>query len=107
MLERRAQSEVEAAAPILRRNRLHAPTLIRLLDERKAARTQTGLKELAERYGLDVDVMERIASFVSSPSIPANALRTSLTEGERDEVRPSTRVSTTKTLLPFCALTRV
>ncbi|KAJ7582814.1 hypothetical protein C8J56DRAFT_955798 [Mycena floridula] len=72
-LESLAQSEQEAAAPHMTRNRLHAMSVTNLLDERKAATTKRDLARLAEKYGIDASKLENLARFVSSPSVEAGS----------------------------------
>lgn len=69
MFQSRAESEVEAAAPRLARNHLHAPSLSQLLDERKGARSAGDVEVLARKWGVDVEKLESVARFVNSPSV--------------------------------------
>jgi len=62
-------SEEEAASPTPVQNRLHASSLSELLDERKSITSTLELAELAKRYGIDVEVLERVAQYVNSPSV--------------------------------------
>lgn len=58
-----------SASPSNVRNRLSAPTLINLLDERKNCTTRKELEDLAVGYDIDLEVLEGLAKFVNSPSI--------------------------------------
>lgn len=83
LFKSRAQSEAEASSSQRTKNRLHAPTLSQLLDERKAARTEKDLEQLCTKYGIDQDKVASLARFVSSPSIDGRtAVRTTAKDGE-------------------------
>ncbi|GAA5979194.1 hypothetical protein JCM11641_008457 [Rhodosporidiobolus odoratus] len=51
------------------RNQLSARTLANLLDERKEAKTQQELEEIAREYGMEPNVVAQIARFVTTPSV--------------------------------------
>ncbi|KAG8905875.1 hypothetical protein FRB99_008086 [Tulasnella sp. 403] len=66
----RLQSEHQALSGVPVHNRLLASTLTDLLDERKDMTTggkTTG--GLSKKYGIDEDLLKRLASHVNSPSI--------------------------------------
>jgi len=63
------QAEAEAAPSSTVRNRLLAPTLSDLLDERKAVKSAKELQVLANKYAIDVEKLENVAQFVNSPSV--------------------------------------
>lgn len=67
--QKREASELEAASFKPIRNRLHASTLTELLDERKNVSSAAEMAELAKKYNVDLQVLERLARFVNSPSI--------------------------------------
>lgn len=52
-----------------------AGTLHGLLEERKSVATREELEKLASRYEIDVDKLESVARFVSSPSVDEGAVR--------------------------------
>ena len=72
LFQSRAASEDEASSFKPAHNHLYAGSLHELLDERKSARTHQDLINLANRYNIDVDKMERLARFVTSPSVDNN-----------------------------------
>ncbi|KZV91101.1 hypothetical protein EXIGLDRAFT_770263 [Exidia glandulosa HHB12029] len=63
------QSEDEGARTRPPRNKLHASALAQLLDELRDLRTNDEVAQLAERYNMDLDVLERLAQVVNTPSI--------------------------------------
>jgi len=65
-------SENEAANPP--QNRVQASRLSQLLDERKSIRTERDMEFLAKRFGVDLEKLESISKFVTTPSVHANAL---------------------------------
>ncbi|KAJ7046589.1 hypothetical protein C8F04DRAFT_1061008 [Mycena alexandri] len=73
MFNSRSQSENEAAAQNPTQNRIRAPQLSRLLDERKSIRTRREMEFLAARYGLDLEKIDAIAEFLSTPSVHENS----------------------------------
>ena len=56
------------------RNRLRAATLSELLDARKGAPTTLDLKTLAEKYGIDKQKIEKLATFVNTPSVDGGSM---------------------------------
>ncbi|KAJ7172666.1 hypothetical protein C8R46DRAFT_160180 [Mycena filopes] len=73
MFKSRTQSENEAAAQQPTQNRIRAPQLSRLLDERKFMRTRRDMEFLAARYGVDLEKLDVIAEFLSTPSVHENS----------------------------------
>ncbi|KAJ7632439.1 hypothetical protein FB45DRAFT_503176 [Roridomyces roridus] len=87
MFDSQLQSESEAAAAVQAPNRLHAPTLSRLLDERKSIRTPRDMEYLAKRFGIDIDKLEAVARYVSTPSVdPRTAVRVTGKDGDSSQV---------------------
>jgi len=87
MFDSRVQSENEAAAPIPTQNRLQAPRLAMLLDERKSIRTRRDMEFLAQRFGVDLEKLDAIAKFVSTPSVQANsAVRVASKDGQEKQI---------------------
>ncbi|KAF9002024.1 hypothetical protein BDQ17DRAFT_1390969 [Cyathus striatus] len=66
------QSEHEASSTQPTKNRLTAFSLTELLDARKAARGQADIEQLAEKFGLDLQQMQNVTRFVSSPSVDSS-----------------------------------
>ncbi|KAJ6513861.1 hypothetical protein C8R47DRAFT_1092134 [Mycena vitilis] len=73
MFNSQVQSENEAAAPTPTQNRVQAPILSQLLDERKSIRTKRDMEFLAKRYGVDLEKLDTMAKFLSTPSIHQNS----------------------------------
>ncbi|EAU88136.2 hypothetical protein CC1G_03808 [Coprinopsis cinerea okayama7 len=69
LFQSRLASEEEASSLKPSKNRLFASSLHDLLNERKAAQTRQDLDKLARKYDVDVDKMERLARFLSTPSV--------------------------------------
>ncbi|KAA1471341.1 hypothetical protein DENSPDRAFT_776207 [Dentipellis sp. KUC8613] len=67
--ESRAQSEADAASSHAPRNRLLAASLSDLLDQRKYATSRKELEKFAEQYGIEVQKLESVARYVSTPSV--------------------------------------
>ncbi|KAJ7738490.1 hypothetical protein DFH07DRAFT_840984 [Mycena maculata] len=87
MFNSRVQSENEAAAPTQTLNRVQAPTLSRLLDERKSIRTRRDMEFLAQRFGLEVEKLDAIAKFLSTPSVHQNsAVRVTGESGDEKQI---------------------
>lgn len=75
MLKIQQDSEMDANAGSSTRNRLLAPSLIDLLDERKAVTSPQELDRLAAKYNMDPSVLESLARFVNSPSADETTVR--------------------------------
>ncbi|EPT00335.1 hypothetical protein FOMPIDRAFT_1060342 [Fomitopsis schrenkii] len=75
VFQARQRSEEDARSPTPTRNRMLAGTLHGLLEERKSVATREELEKLASRYEIDVDKLESVARFVSSPSVDEGAVR--------------------------------
>jgi 3,4-dihydroxy-2-butanone 4-phosphate synthase len=84
LFQSRNQSEEEAVSMQPTRNRLHAATLSELLDARKDVRTTQDLKKLAEKYGIDKQKTEKLATFVNTPSVDGGSM-TRTVEKDGDE----------------------
>ncbi|GAA5881281.1 hypothetical protein JCM3774_000951 [Rhodotorula dairenensis] len=77
MAERRRVEEIaEQTPPHKVRNVLSAGTLAHLFDERKACKTQAELDNLSREFGMDPEIVERLAKHLNSPSISKIALPT-------------------------------
>jgi len=68
ILKTQQDSETDANAANTTQNRLLAGSLIELLDERKAVRSQLELDQLASKYNIDSSILESLARFVNSPT---------------------------------------
>ncbi|KAJ6546495.1 hypothetical protein DFH09DRAFT_1249056 [Mycena vulgaris] len=87
MFNSRVQSETEAAAPIPTQNRVQAPKLSRLLDERKSIRTQRDMEFLAKRFDIDLEKLDAISKFVTTPSVHENStIRVMAKDGEERQI---------------------
>ncbi|KAL5533310.1 hypothetical protein ACEPAF_5086 [Sanghuangporus sanghuang] len=69
VLQSRQTSEEEAASYTPPRNRLRASELFSVLEARKTSHSPNQLQEVARQYNVDLDVLERLARFVNTPSI--------------------------------------
>jgi len=75
LFESRARAEDEAAAVRTPRNRLHVGTLVALLEERQngnafaGAGPTTTTRQLGEKYGMDVERIERLVRSVNVPNV--------------------------------------
>ena len=69
VLQSREASEQQAASYAPPRNRLRASELVDALEQRKAARSREELQEIARKYNMDANVLERIGRFTNTPSI--------------------------------------
>jgi uncharacterized protein len=55
------------------KNRLNAQSIIALLDERKECKSRREVEELAIAYDMDIDILDRLARWINSPSIETGA----------------------------------
>jgi hypothetical protein len=78
LFESRARAEDEAVGTRTPHNRLHVSSLVALLEERRdmvigaGGNSTTALaatRQLAEKYGLDVERLERLVRCVNVPSV--------------------------------------
>ncbi|KAJ3772368.1 hypothetical protein FB446DRAFT_736923 [Lentinula raphanica] len=74
MIESRVQSEQEAASMHPSRNHIQASTLTFLLDKTKSTASRQEIKELADKYGVDLEKIEMLTQHVTSPSINPNSV---------------------------------
>ncbi|CAA7267629.1 unnamed protein product [Cyclocybe aegerita] len=82
LFESRAEAVNESSQPT--RNKLYAFVLSDLLDKRKAVKTRADLEKLAKEYNVDVDKLEGLARFVSSPSISNSNVRPAKGKSEEE-----------------------
>lgn len=75
MLHSRDISEQQASSSAQTRNRVLAGSLYQLLEERKNVRSRDELTSLANSYGMDETVLERLAQTINSPSIAEETRR--------------------------------
>ncbi|POY76586.1 hypothetical protein BMF94_0175 [Rhodotorula taiwanensis] len=77
LAERQRVDEIAEQTPAHKvRNLLSAGTLAHLFDERKACTSQKELDELSREFGMDPEIVERLAKHVNTPSISKIALPT-------------------------------
>lgn len=72
MKKREAEAEEDEIDPMIlskRKNVLSSPLLVSLLDERKDVKSQAELQELADRYNVDMSVLDQLGEFFNSPSV--------------------------------------
>jgi hypothetical protein len=75
LFESRTRAEDEAAGARTPRNRLHVSSLVALLEERRemgvfrAGAGAVDTRQLAEKYGVDVERVERLVRSVNVPSV--------------------------------------
>lgn len=79
LFESRTRAEDEAAGARAPRNRLHVSSLVALLEERRemdvfhagggAGAGAVDMRQLAEKYGVDVERVERLVRSVNIPSV--------------------------------------
>ncbi|KAF9065314.1 hypothetical protein BDP27DRAFT_67856 [Rhodocollybia butyracea] len=74
IIESQKQSEQEAISMQPSRNRVQASTLSFLLDKSKSASTRQEMIELADQYGVDIEILEKISQYVTSPSIKSDSV---------------------------------
>ena len=77
--ESRSRAEDDAASPRTPRNRLHVSSLVALLEEHRDMTVFGGsagagdgaveVRRLAEKYGMDVELLERLVRSVNVPSV--------------------------------------
>jgi len=69
LFESRAKPEFEALSPHhLPKNHLYSSTLTELLNQRKSAHTQKDLEKLSKEFGIELDKLESLVRFITSPS---------------------------------------
>lgn len=79
------EDEQDPSALSKRRNMLTSPLLAVLLDERKAVTSRKEMRELAERFNVDISVLDRLGESFNSPSV----LERSKEDTKRDVMRVS------------------
>jgi hypothetical protein len=89
LFESRAKPEFEASSPHhLPKNHLYSSTLTELLNQRKSAHTQNDLGKLSKEFGIELNKVESLARFVTSPSVIGTAIQSSKDgEGSMSTVR--------------------
>ncbi|KAJ7470572.1 hypothetical protein FB451DRAFT_342194 [Mycena latifolia] len=87
MFNSRVQSETEADSPMPTLNRVQAPKLSRLLDERKTIRTTRDMEFLAKRFDIESEKLDAIAKFLTTPSVHQNSMvRVAGKDGEERQI---------------------
>jgi len=82
LFESRAKPEFEASSPHLPKNYLYSSTLTELLNQRKSAHTQKDLEKLSKDFGIELDKLESLVRFVTSPSVIGTAIHSVGKDGE-------------------------
>lgn len=82
LFESRAKPEFETSLPHLPKNHLYSSTLTELLDQRKSAHTQKDLEKLSKEFGIELDKLESLVRFVTSPSVIGTAIHSVGKNGE-------------------------
>lgn len=95
------EDEQDPTALAKRRNMLTSPLLAVLLDERKAVATRKEMVELAERFNVDISVLDRLGQHFNSPSV----LERSKEDTKRDVMRVSLSMSEIYSMVPPPELT--
>ncbi|KAI0374707.1 hypothetical protein BV20DRAFT_960857 [Pilatotrama ljubarskyi] len=80
LFQTRLRSEDEARSARPSRNQLVATSLMDLLEERKSASTQRDVEELAKKYDIDLEKLERMARYVNSVSIHQDSVKRWISE---------------------------
>ncbi|KAH8117475.1 hypothetical protein DFH11DRAFT_1504699 [Phellopilus nigrolimitatus] len=92
VLHSRDVSEQQATSHAATRNRILASELFDLLEHKKSTASLNELIKLANRYDMDVDVLERLGAFANTPSIVEGSRQKVLEEDGRERfttlVRP-------------------
>lgn len=86
ILRSRDVSEQQATSHVATKNRMTAGMLFDLLEQRKNISSRDELLDLAKRYDMEVDVLERVATFVNTPSTVADSLRKILEDDGRERI---------------------
>jgi len=76
ILAQRSHQEANQSmsSPAAAHNKLTAGQLANLLDSRKEARSDKEVMELAKLYGVDFEVVEALARYVTSPSVESKTV---------------------------------
>lgn len=82
LFESRAKPEFEASSPHLPKNHLYSSTLTELLNQRKSAHTQKDLEKLSKEFGVELDKVESLVRFVTSPSVIGTAIHSEGKDGK-------------------------
>ncbi|KIK59719.1 hypothetical protein GYMLUDRAFT_44152 [Collybiopsis luxurians FD-317 M1] len=87
MIETRIQSEQEASSMHPSRNHIQASTLTYLLDQSKSNISRRELAELTDKYGMDIEKLEKLSQRITSPSInPDSVVRKVQNEDGEEEL---------------------
>ncbi|KAF9533352.1 hypothetical protein CPB83DRAFT_469833 [Crepidotus variabilis] len=66
-------------------NRLYGFSLSDLLSKRKSVKTQAELQKLAEEYKIDVNKLEKLARFMTVPSVDGTTIRPAAKDGKSQD----------------------
>jgi hypothetical protein len=86
MLRSQQISEQQASSSTSTHNRVLAGELVDLFEERKFAKSRQDAERVAQKYGVDVEVLESVAKNVTSPSILEGSRRTIVDEDGEERV---------------------
>ena len=75
MLQSRVVSEQQANSSTPTQNRILAGGLHQLLEDRKFVKTRAELAKLANRYDMDLDLVERLAQRFKTPTMDEESRR--------------------------------
>lgn len=104
MFQSRLRSEDEARSSRPTYNRLIASSLLDLLEERKHVTTQKELEDLAKKYGIDLEKLQRLASHVNSVSVDQNTVKRWVGEDGAEHVTMIVSVLSCSTFDTRCKL---
>ena len=94
ILQTRQVSEQQAMSHATPRNHILASELAGLLESRKSSKSLEEIRQMASRYNLDVEVLERLAKTINTPTVIPGSRRKVV--GENGEERDIMLVSDTK-----------
>ena len=97
MFQTRIRSEDEARSSRQTPNRLVAPQLVEQLEEPKYASSRKEIEDLAKKYSIDVEKLERLARHVNSVSADRDTVRRWVGEDGNENV-----TMTVSPLARFC-----
>ena len=82
LFDSRAKPEFEASSPYLPKNHLYSSALTELLNQRKSVHGRMDLEKLSKEFGIELDKLESLARFVTSPSVIGTTIHPVGKDGE-------------------------
>ena len=82
LFESRAKPEFEAPSLHLAKNHVYSSNLTELLNQRKSAHTQKDVEIFSKQFGIELDKLESLARFVTSPSVMSTATHSTSKNGK-------------------------